>query len=455
MTGIEKTAPFRLPIIPILPDVKTEKRFSFMNIMMKFTTGLTNVTKKIKTSEQTEIQKGNMEASEKNETALRRTKRSVSYTINPSSAKLHDWTDKPIKSVKPKTGISQNLSHDDMLLVDKDGKSFDFTNYNNKLAGKNDEYLLSIHCTKMRSRSRRHLRGSNDIIVLNKGAIEKSKTDSSSTVSKVLAQIDSKYNHAIESLSFSGGGYNCMYHMGVVRYIFENPELFKGTKYLGASGGAGIMAIVLCFESDPDRFKIIDKLINEVVLMNGKGLKLYQQVDEYINILCSFITLEKFDKYIKNSDRCHISVTDVTRIIPYNDVKTKFCSYSQFLGMLKATACIPFILDDTIREVDSRRYLDGGLSNNLPVLNDKTIKVSCLNYPLLKADIYPKDICELKYAFTPPPKSYIMNMHDLGYNNIKERLKDTKKTVDQNTRERELDACIIEMVGDPNFVKDE
>lgn len=226
------------------------------------------------------------------------------------------------------------------------------------------------------------------------------------------------FDNNIESISFSGGGYNCVYHIGIVKYIFENPKLFMNTKYLGASGGAGIIAIILCYENDVNKFAIINKLLNEIILMNDRNLKFYEQVAKYSTIIESFIDEERFNKYIKNSNRCHISVTNISFIIPINIIKTKFITYTQFIETLKASACIPFIFDNMIRTIDGISYIDGGLTNNNPILNDNTIKISCINYPLMNAHVYPRVICELKYSFYAPAKNYILNMCDLGYCDI-------------------------------------
>lgn len=334
------------------------------------------------------------------------------------------------------------------LVVDKDGKVVRCEGFENGLFGSYDEYLLSIHSTKRRSRRRKHIKGIDDIVFINNESIEKAKEDPESRVSKILREIELKQEKNIDSLSFSGGGYNCVYHIGVLKYIFENPNLFRGTKYLGASGGAGIVAVVLCFEEDENRFDILDEMIDEIAAMRDKNLKLYQQVEDYSNILLRYVTRERFDKYIKDSDRCHISITNIPMILPSNVMKTRFSSYEQFVETLRASACIPVILDNKIRKVDSIYCIDGGLSNNLPVLDDKTIKVSCLNYPFLNADIYPTKILKLSYCFTPPPRDYIDSLRSLGYDDISSLLRGHKTFVDQQKEDRELDRCISEILND-------
>lgn len=378
-----------------------------------------------------------------------------SVSRNLQNVRLEDV----IRSLVPKPEMNPVTNHPNFDMdSDKDSESSKVEAAADKERverEKNEEYLLSIHSSKRRSRHRTHIRGKDDVIIINEGIATSSSLDPTSKAGKLFLEIDNKNNLAQESISFSGGGYNCMYHMGVVRYIFENPDLFRGTKYLGASGGAGIVAVVLCFESDPDKFKILNSMIEDVIGMRSANLNLSEQVKVYTANLVKHVTLDRFNRYIKDSDRCHISVTDVSGIIPRNAIKTKFESYKQFIDTLKASACIPIVLDDQIRKIDSKRYLDGGLSNNLPTLNEKTIRISCLNYPLLSADLYPKIICDIKYCFTPPDRNYVMNMHDLGYNDIEDFMKDQKQKLLLVYREKELTECITDLLNTSEFTSDE
>ena len=107
-----------------------------------------------------------------------------------------------------------------------------------------------------------------------------------------------------DSISFSSGGYNCVYHIGCIRYIFEHPELFNQTKYIGCSGGAGIIAIILCYESDPEKFNILNEIIKHVIEIKDKNIKFTDQIKHYTEFLMKFLTEEKFNIHIKDSDRC-------------------------------------------------------------------------------------------------------------------------------------------------------
>jgi hypothetical protein len=270
---------------------------------------------------------------------------------------------------------------------------------------------------------------------------------------KTIIHKSSKMNKMMNrSISFSGGGYNCVYHLGIVKYIFENPDLFHGVKYLGASGGAGIASLALCYGSDPNKLMIINDILEDIISIRGLNLKLSEQVEKYSGILEKYINENKFNLFIKRNNRCYISITDVSDILPKNVIMNNFESYEQYLESLRASACIPILLDDKIRTVDGKWCLDGGLSNNMPIIDESTLKISCLNYPLMRADIYPKNTCELRYSFISPEKKYIIDMFDLGYKDMELYMKNFKQRHQHDKNNEEIDQCIKCLIEDPLFV---
>ena len=217
------------------------------------------------------------------------------------------------------------------------------------------------------------------------------------------------------SISFSGGGYNCAYHLGVVKYIFENPELFQNVTFLGASGGAGVAAIGLAYQNDPNCMQILRKILDTLIVMADEGYTLSEQVDRYTTLLLEFIDTERFDRFIKGSNRLQISVTDVTNVIPLNQIVTKFKDLTHLEETIRASACIPILLDDQIRTINNRKYLDGGLTNNLPAIDDRTIRISCLNYPTLQAEVHPLRYLNLRTCFVHPGEQVVLRVMEEGY----------------------------------------
>src|SRR5579872_3762225 len=86
----------------------------------------------------------------------------------------------------------------------------------------------------------------------------------------------------VHSISFSGGGYNCVYQLAIVMYIFKHSWLFRDTIYLGTSGGAGMGGIILAYIDDPHRFQIIDSIRNDIIELNKVGIKADQQIENYV-----------------------------------------------------------------------------------------------------------------------------------------------------------------------------
>lgn len=317
-----------------------------------------------------------------------------------------------------------------------------FNNDTFHISQSNAEYLLSIHSTKERSRHRKHIKGPYDVIVMDTNNIDMKDE----RIINLMEKINNEKRLSLPSISFSGGGYNCVYHIGVVKFIFDYPELFVDTKYLGASAGAGIVSLVLCYQNDVNRYDVLEKIINFIVKLRNDNIPLNKQVEEYSALIFSLIDIERFNKYIKYSDRCHISVTNVSKIIPYNEIITDFDDYDKFIDTLKASACVPILLDDKIRMIDGKYYLDGGLSNNQPILNSDTLKVSCLSYPFIDADIYPVYLSKITYTFIPPDIEYINLMREMGYYDISIVCKDKLAILDKNNQQNEIDNLVINIL---------
>jgi Patatin-like phospholipase len=152
-----------------------------------------------------------------------------------------------------------------------------------------------------------------------------------------------------------------------------------------------------------------------LIQMADEGYTLSEQVDRYTTILLGYIDQSRFDLYIKGSTRLQISVTDITNIIPINRIVTKFKDLTHLEETIRASACIPILLDDQIRKIENRMYLDGGLTNNLPALDQNTIRLSCLNFPTLQAEVHPEQFLSIRTCFVHPGERVVLRMMEEGY----------------------------------------
>lgn len=310
------------------------------------------------------------------------------------------------------------------------------------------DHILIIHSGNEKINRKEDMKRS---IKINYRSLIDQDIENSYETINILQNIYDKESMIIESISFSGGGYNCAYHLGVIKYIFENHDFFKTTVYLGASGGASVIGLILCYEKDPNSSAVLNNVINEIASIHELNLKMYEQVNKYVQILKRYITEEKFDQYIKGSNRYNISVTDVTNYIPHNVIIKQFDSYTHYIDIIRASACIPFVLDNTIRKVKENKYIDGGLSNNMPILNKNTIKISCLKYPFMKADLYPSESVNIGYAFIPPPKKYVLNMFKLGYCDMNRYMNHQNNRYINKKNDIEFDMYIHDIMNDELF----
>jgi hypothetical protein len=240
------------------------------------------------------------------------------------------------------------------------------------------------------------------------------------------------------SVSFSGGGYTCAFHIGIIKYCFENPNLFQNTIYLGASGGAGIATICLAHQNNPDRMNILDHIVIDLLDMYDNSYGMSEQVSIYTDVLMRYVTEDIFEQNIKGSDRLRISLTDVTDYMPINCIESKFESLKILESVIRASACIPILLDDQIRKVGERSYIDGGLTNNLPIVDDLTIRISCMNYPGIQADIYPSNYLDPITCFKHPGKDPILCMIDHGYESFKRYIEPHILKVNNDKIDREI-----------------
>ena len=233
-------------------------------------------------------------------------------------------------------------------------------------------------------------------------------------VHRPLMNIKKPYH--VDSLSFSGGSYHGAYHIGVVRFIFEHSEMFRYTRYLGSSIGACIAAIVLAYEKDKKRMDVIKSILKYLDKISISVYGSISVVDYAIECTKNIINENRFNQYIRNSERYTISATNITNGLPKNELFTNFSNYDSFLNTLTASMSLPILLDNKIRKIGNRVYIDGVFSNNHPTYDESTIKVSA--YPVPYADIAPTNLYDTTYSYVQPPKKYVIDMMERGYNDI-------------------------------------
>ncbi|XP_063530602.1 1-acylglycerol-3-phosphate O-acyltransferase Pnpla3-like [Cydia strobilella] len=187
------------------------------------------------------------------------------------------------------------------------------------------------------------------------------------------------------NLSFAGCGFLGIYHVGVaVCFKKYAPHLLLG-KISGASFGALSACCLLC---DVPIGEITSDVLRVVGEARAGSLGPFSPSFNIQNVL-----LEGMDKYLPHdvhkivSGKLHISLTRVYD--GKNVIVSEFPTRQDLMQALLASCFVPVFSGMLPPRFHGIRYMDGGFSDNLPVLNEDTITVS----PFCgESDICPRDL---------------------------------------------------------------
>ena len=224
----------------------------------------------------------------------------------------------------------------------------------------------------------------------------------------------------IRSICFSGGGYQTIYQLGVVYFIHQNKNKFSDYHYTGASAGATIAS--LCFVNNFDINNTVYRIKDHCYEFRNKsyyeslthGTNKSKSMVEHITSLISSDTIDKMN------GRLHVSLTR----FPFmkNIIVNQFKNKKEFYDIMRATCCVPGIFDKKPYKINNEWYVDGGLTNNSPILNSNTLIIHGNNQQ--KSFIAPSKKLEtntmMKYigpVFVPSNEE-IDQMIEIGYQDI-------------------------------------
>uniref|UniRef100_A0A915IQB3 triacylglycerol lipase n=1 Tax=Romanomermis culicivorax TaxID=13658 RepID=A0A915IQB3_ROMCU len=186
------------------------------------------------------------------------------------------------------------------------------------------------------------------------------------------------------NISFSGCGFLGIYHVGVASAIKEYAPNLYMNKVAGASAGAiaacGLISNMCLSQATSDVLKI-------VALARQHQLGPLHPSINLMNILRTGLMKNLPDDAHKMaSGRLFISMTRVSD--GKNVLVSQFDTKEELIQAMLCSSFIPLYggtLPPTFRGV---RYMDGGFSDNLPILNGNTVTVSPFSG---ESDICPQD----------------------------------------------------------------
>ncbi|KAH7643327.1 patatin-like phospholipase domain-containing protein 2 isoform x1 [Dermatophagoides farinae] len=172
------------------------------------------------------------------------------------------------------------------------------------------------------------------------------------------------------SFSFSGCGFLGPYHLGVASCLLKNKLISPDTKFLGASAGSLVAACLAC-DIPPDEI-IGDFIYLAVHVILEKLDKSSLNINR---LLYDRLKLKlPNDAHIRANGRLYISVTRISDL--KNVIINQFKSKKELIKALQCSCFIPLWSGLLPPEFDGISYIDGGLTNNSPILDENTITVS-------------------------------------------------------------------------------
>jgi hypothetical protein len=209
-----------------------------------------------------------------------------------------------------------------------------------------------------------------------------------------------------DSMSFACGGWLQFYMFGVAKALQE-AKLDNGVTYIGCSAGT-LSAVGLVLKGNFDN--AID-YCNEMVLPNtyNRFTGLFR-LSEYITSCLELYLMDNFDSIPLPKGRLQIAVTRLPFFAPER-VVTHESKDELMKSILASCAAFPFT---PIVYRNNSWYIDGGLSDFQPMIDDDTITVSPFYF--CDCDIKPSRYVPVWWSFFPPKdKATVEWLYKLGW----------------------------------------
>ncbi|KAK4304711.1 hypothetical protein Pmani_023355 [Petrolisthes manimaculis] len=231
-------------------------------------------------------------------------------------------------------------------------------------------------------------------------------------------------------LSLSGSGFLSVYQLGALDCLHRYwPHLLTRASVAGASAGAILGACVVCgVESSTVREYFLDAAASSHQLTLGPFNPRYSVEDQ----LKLGLDLLPSDAHVRASDRLFVSITSVSQ--RRNVMVSKWESREELIRCLLCSCFIPAFSGFRLPTFKGQKCVDGGFSNNLPIVCHPAITISPFNGR--GVDICPTDgsntplyitvaneqlavtlgnLVRCIRALLPPHVDALQNMYLMGY----------------------------------------
>jgi NTE family protein len=193
-------------------------------------------------------------------------------------------------------------------------------------------------------------------------------------------------NKEFDTLIVSGGGFNGLQFLGIIKYLEEINLLIKINKFIGVSMGAFINLLVIIgykfkdienFITKFDFSKIFDLKFEKIITEdNIKGLTNGENFDKLIK---KFLNNKELKENITFKELYEITKKNYIIIVTnLTQDKIEIINHENYPNLpiyigLRMTSCIPIFFEPI--EYNNNFYIDGVMKDNFPIqiLNDDEI----------------------------------------------------------------------------------
>lgn len=212
------------------------------------------------------------------------------------------------------------------------------------------------------------------------------------------------------AFSFSGCAWLVAYHFGVGHVLQRRTDPARHV-YLGASSGS-IAALVLAAGVDCD--EAFARLLTLARSSAQRRLGPAGRMSDFVRSSLEAMIPEKAHESLFG--RLHVSITELPRLRNRRLPAAPFVSRKELINAILASCYIPFYYERPVL-VGARPCIDGGLSDNQPVLNANTITVSPTGSRVVATGARPMITPSVPFArrdaFLPDPE-VMLDVYEAG-----------------------------------------
>jgi predicted patatin/cPLA2 family phospholipase len=199
-------------------------------------------------------------------------------------------------------------------------------------------------------------------------------------MSKLVDLLEDQKNHKdknkVWGLVLPGGGMRAVYSAGALATFIEYGFQETFDHVIGSSAGAMNGAYFLTSQSDAVATYTKDISNKNFVDLTRRDKKV--DVDYVIDVALKQIRPLKTSRLMETTSKLHVVLTDAKtgRQFLVSDHK----KFKEIYEELRATAALPILYDRKI-SIDGKEYIDGGVSNLVPI--DVAIKLGCTDIVII------------------------------------------------------------------------